>query len=106
MSVKLVKEVPKATRNRVSPIKLTKDWRDALERIKAGDFTALKIDFDPTTLALGKSTADRFRRLLQAELKSIGVRGVRLTFRKSEAGVPILFVVRRRARKEEPCSKP
>ena len=98
-----INDLPKATRNRVSPIKLTKDWRDALDRIKAGDFDALRIEFARETLDLGKATPDRFKRLLTAELRKLGsyhgmdlYRGTKLTFRgKSDTGAPILYVIRR-----------
>lgn len=98
-----VNDLPKATRNRTSPIKLTRDWREALQRIKAGDFEALRIEFAPETLGLGKATPDRFKRLLTAELKKLGSyhsmdlhRGTKLTFRgKSATGAPILYVIRR-----------
>ncbi len=98
-----INNLPKATRNRVSPIKLTRDWRETLERIKAGDFEALKIEFARETLDLGKATPDRFKRLLTAELRKLGsyhgmdlYRGTKLTFRgKSATGAPILYVIRR-----------
>jgi hypothetical protein len=98
-----INELPKATRNRVSPIKLTKDWRETLERIKAGDFEALRVEFASETLDLGKATPDRFKRLLTAELRRLGryhgmdlYRGTKLTFRgKSATGAPILYVIRR-----------
>lgn len=75
MPVKNVKlsELPKSTRNRTSPIKQTRDWKEALEWIKRGNFEALRIEFAPTTLQLGKATPLMFKRLLGAELKKMGL---------------------------------
>lgn len=89
-------QLPKARRKRVSPIKKTRDWKETLERVIAGDFEALKIEFSPETLKLGKSTPDRFKRMLAEEIKTLKPgSGIRLTFRgKSPNGVPILYVVR------------
>lgn len=89
-------ELPKATRNRNSPIKQTDEWRETLRRIASSDFEALMVEFSPKTLALGKATPDRFRRLLATQIKSSPLAPVlQLTFRgKSATGAPILYVVR------------
>jgi hypothetical protein len=64
--------------------------------IVAGDFEALKVEFAPETLKLGKSTPDRFKRMLAEEIKTLKPgAGIRLTFRgKSANGAPILYVLR------------
>ncbi len=99
MTVKLIglDEVPKTRRKRISPIKKTRDWAETIENIKTGNFVAIKVEFSPETLRLGKSVPDRFRRMLAAELKELGLASrLRLSFRgKSKTGAPILYVVRR-----------
>jgi hypothetical protein len=66
-------DLPKSTRNRTSPIKQTRDWKQAVEHIRKQDFEALRIEFAPTTLQLGKRTPLMFKRLLGAELKKLGL---------------------------------
>jgi hypothetical protein len=89
-------QLPKARRKRISPIKKTRDWKETIERIVAGDFEALKVEFAPETLKLGKSAPDRFKRMLAEEIKSLKPGAwIRLTFRgKSANGAPILYVLR------------
>ncbi len=89
-------QLPKARRKRVSPIKQTRDWKEVIDRIVSSDFEALKIEFSPETLKLGKSAPDRFRRMLTEEIKTLKPNaGIRLTFRgKSASGAPVLYVVR------------
>ena len=89
-------QLPKARRKRISPIKKTRDWKETIERIVAGDFEALKVEFAPETLKLGKSAPDRFKRMLAEEIKTLKPgAGIRLTFRgKSTNGAPILYVLR------------
>jgi hypothetical protein len=89
-------QLPKARRKRVSPIKQTRDWKEAVDRIISGNFEALKIEFSPETLKLGKSAPDRFRRMLAEEIKALKPgAGIRLSFRgKSANGVPVLYVLR------------
>lgn len=99
MTVKLigVDEVPKTRRKRISRIKKTRDWAETIENIKAGNFIAIMVEFSPETLSLGKAAPDRFRRMLAAELKDLGLASqLRLSFRgKSNTGAPILYVVRK-----------
>lgn len=99
MTVKSIdfSDLPKARRNRVSPIKRTQDWQEALRRIRSTEFDAIMVEFSPETLKLGKSVPDRFRRLLAAEIKAMGLDSfVRLTFRRdSPDGTPVLYIVRR-----------
>jgi hypothetical protein len=89
-------EVPKATRKRISRIKRTHDWEEAVRQIRGADFEALMIEFAPETLKIGRATPDRFKRLLAAELRSMGLsERFRLSFRgKAESGAPILYVIR------------
>ena len=89
-------EIPKATRRRVSRIKRTHDWEETIRQLKMPDCEALKIEFAPETIKIGKSTPDRFKRLLAAELRSMGLSDkFRLAFRgKAENGAPILYVIR------------
>jgi hypothetical protein len=89
-------QLPKARRKRLSPIKKTRDWKDVVDRIVSGDFEALKVEFSPETLKLGKAAPDRFKRLLAEEIRTLKPgAGIRLTFRgKSANGAPILYVLR------------
>jgi hypothetical protein len=89
-------QLPKARRKRISPIKQTRDWKETLERIVSGDFEALKVEFSPETLKLGKSAPDRFKRMMAEEIRKLKPgAGIRLTFRgKSANGAPILYVLR------------
>jgi hypothetical protein len=75
MPVKSIKlnELPKSTRDRTSPIKRTRDWKEAVEWIKRGNFEVLEIEFAPTTLQLGKATPLMFKRLLATELRKMGL---------------------------------
>jgi hypothetical protein len=75
MSVQRIQlsDLPKSTRNRTSPIKQTRDWKQAVEHIRKQDFEALRIEFAPTTLQLGKRTPLMFKRLLGAELRRMGL---------------------------------
>lgn len=89
-------ELPKARSRKTSPIKKTRDWKATLERIAAMDFELLRIDFSPETLSLGSSVPDRFKRMLAAEIKTLGLDSkLRLTFRGVTTGNPILYIVRR-----------
>jgi hypothetical protein len=91
-----VNELPKARRKRISPIKKTRDWEDAIDRITSGDFEALEIDFSPETLKLGSSVPERFKRMLADEITRLGLASaLRLTFRGLTTREPVLYVVRR-----------
>jgi hypothetical protein len=60
------------------------------------DFELLRVDFAPETLSLGSSVPDRFKRMLAAEIKTLGLDSkLRLTFRGVTTGNPILYIVRR-----------
>jgi hypothetical protein len=89
-------QLPKARRRRLSPIKKTRDWKDVVDRIVSGDFEALKVEFSPETLKLGKSAPDRFKRMLAEEIRTLKPgAGIRLTFRgRSANGAPVLYVLR------------
>lgn len=89
-------DVPKARRNRRSPIKATADWAEAMDFIRSGNFNVLKVEFSPQTLQLGAAVPDRFKRLLAAEIKVLGLESkIRLiSRRKSASGGPTLYVVR------------
>jgi hypothetical protein len=89
-------QLPKARRKRISPIKQTHDWKETVDRIISGNFEALKVEFSPETLKLGKSAPDRFKRMLTEEIRMLKPgTGIRLTFRgKSANGAPILYVLR------------
>jgi hypothetical protein len=99
VTVKLIglDEVPKTRRKRVSRIKKTRDWTETIHNIQAGNFTAMMVEFSPETLSLGKAVPVRFRRMLAAELKDLGLASqLRLSFRgKSKTGAPILYVLRK-----------
>jgi hypothetical protein len=75
-----------------------------MRQIRGADFEALMVEFAPETLKIGKSTPDRFKRLLAAELTAMGLSDkLRLSFRgKSESGVPILYVIRSTDGKAKP----
>ena len=89
-------QLPKARSRKTSPIKKSKDWKATMERIAAMDFEALRVDFSPETLSLGSSVPDRFKRMLAAEIKTLGLDSkLRLTFRGVTTGNPILYIVRR-----------
>ena len=89
-------ELPKARSRKTSPIKKTRDWKETLERIAAMDFELLRVEFSPDTTSLGSSVPDRFKRMLAAEIKTLGLDSkLRLTFRGVTTGNPILYVVRR-----------
>lgn len=91
-----VDQLPKARRKRISPIKKTRDWKDAMDRINSGDFEALEIDFSPETLNLGSSVPERFKRMLADEITRLGLASkLRLTFRGLTTKEPVLYVVRR-----------
>lgn len=62
------------------------------------------VEFSPETLNLGKAVPDRFRRMLAAELKELGLASqVRLSFRgKSKSGAPILYVLRKQGMQMAP----
>jgi hypothetical protein len=84
MSVRLISlaHVPRLVKKRKSPIKQTPEWKDVCKRIPdLQNGQALAVDFSPQTLALGKVTAERFRRLLAQEIRAQGWKGVRLFFR-------------------------
>lgn len=67
-----------------------------MERIAAMDFELLRVEFSPDTTSLGSSVPDRFKRMLAAEIKTLGLDSkLRLTFRGVTTGNPILYVVRR-----------
>jgi hypothetical protein len=89
-------ELPKAKRNRVSPIKRTRDWTETMDRIKSSDFDAVMVEFSSDTLKLGKSVPERFKRMLAVEIKALGLDShVRLIFRgKSASGAPVLYIIR------------
>ena len=89
-------ELPKTRRKRISPIKKTRDWKDAVDRITSGDFEVVEIDFSPETLNLGSSVPERFKRMLADEITRLGLASTfRLTFRGITTGEPILYVVPR-----------
>lgn len=98
MTVKTIRidDLPKARRKRVSPIKKTRDWNEVIDRIKYSDFEAIQVEFSEETLKLGKSVPDRFRRMLQTEIKAMGLDSfLRVTFRgRSPNGAPVLYVIR------------
>ena len=91
-------QYPPGKRTRVSPIKETQDWKETVEKLTAGNWEVLMVEFSPETLELGKATPDRFRRMLAAEIKTMkDVPPVRLTFRgkSRKTGAPVLYIVRR-----------
>jgi len=97
MGVKVIKpyEILKSKRHRESPIERTQDWIDTLDAIKNRRFEALQVDFSPGTLALGKATPDRFRRLLLREFDRMGRRDLSVKLsHTNESGHPILYVMR------------
>lgn len=84
MPVRLIPldSLPAQKRKRNSPIKETSEWRDIIRRIPdLPKGSALAVEFSPGTLALGKATRERFRRLLAAEIRAEQWKGLRLFFR-------------------------
>lgn len=89
-------EVPRAKRERVSPIKKTRDWMETIDKIQKDEFEALLVEFSDETLALGKPniTPIRFKRMLIEELARMGRKDLKVTLRgKSANGAPILYVL-------------
>src|ERR1700739_2584316 len=98
-------ELPKSTRNRKSAIKSSQDWIDTIEAIRADKFEALRIEFSKETLALGKATADRFRRMLRKELERMGRGDLTVSFRgRSANNAPILYLLRGNISQEKTLS--
>jgi hypothetical protein len=95
-------ELPPVRRNRDTPIKHTPDWLDTLHHLQGGKFEVLQVEFAKETLALGKSTPERFKRLLQREIaeKQYEPAGfkVRCFFRgRDRAGNQILVIVKEKS---------
>lgn len=94
-------ELPRATRNRVSPIKRTQDWMDTLAAIQGNRFEVLQVEFSRETLALGKVTPLRFKLMLESELRSMGRGDLKVMFRGwSKSGARTLYVVRRAVKED------
>jgi len=89
-----LEEIPRAKRERVSPIKKTRDWIETIEAISKDDFEALVVEFSNETLELGKVTPVRFKRMLMQELAEMGRQDLKVTLReKSANGAPVLYVL-------------
>ena len=91
-----LEEIPRAKRERVSPIKKTRDWIETIEAIRKDDFEALVVEFSEETLKLGKPdiTPIRFKRMLMEELAAMGRKDLKVTLRgKSGNGAPTLYVL-------------
>jgi hypothetical protein len=89
-------KLPRATRNRVSPIKNTPDWIETVAAIRENRFEVLEVEFSPETMALGKVAPLRFKLMLEAEIKAMGRGDLKVMFRGwSKTGARILYVVRR-----------
>ena len=98
MSVRIIplSKLPKATRNKSTKIMLSPEWKDAVSKVqflKKGN--AMAVEFSPETLRLGKTTAQRFKRLFVRELTRMGMTELRAFFRgKDGRGQPILYIAK------------
>lgn len=92
-----VTKVPRGTRRRISKIKLTREWKEALRKLpRVNKANAVAIEFSHATLKLGKTTAQRFKRLLAQELKVRGFTDLRLRFcGKDTKGQPVLYILKK-----------
>jgi hypothetical protein len=99
MPVRLIplSKLPKGTRNRISKVKLTPEWKEAmatLPNLKKG--SAMMVEFSAATLKLGKTTAQRFKRLLIRDLSLKGLKDLNTFFRgKDEKGHPVLYITKK-----------